>query len=380
MPPRRRPVRLSRRITAALVTAGALAAAAAPAARAQYELPVGISGTPEVAATLTGVEPAGLPPDAEREWRWRRCDGDRCSRIDGATSRTYVVSRDDEGFSLRVSLEVESGGVTYEGTSAPTAVIRSAPVADELPGWTGTARQGERLVGTPGVWWGTEPIALAYQWLRCDDDGEDCTAIDGADELEYTVTAADVGDTLRLRVTATGPAGTTSALSPPTATVVAASAPAPPEGTSFSSTGEAPGETPGSTAAPGEDPAVPPARQGARFIRPFPVVRIAGRFTRGRTWLTLVTIRAPRRARIEIRCRGRNRGCPYTRSAFTSRLMRVRRLQRAFRPGATLEVRITQRGRIGKYTRVRIRAGRPPARVDRCLMPGSRRPVACPSL
>ena len=33
-----------------------------------------------------------------------------------------------------------------------------------------------------------------------------------------------------------------------------------------------------------------------------------------------------------------------------------------------------QAGRIGKYTRFLIRAGKPPARVDRCLVPAKRRP------
>jgi hypothetical protein len=43
-----------------------------------------------------------------------------------------------------------------------------------------------------------------------------------------------------------------------------------------------------------------------------------------------------------------------------------------------LELFVRQRGKVGKYTRFTIRGGKPPARVDRCLMPGTRRPVRCP--
>jgi hypothetical protein len=61
-----------------------------------------------------------------------------------------------------------------------------------------------------------------------------------------------------------------------------------------------------------------------------------------------------------------------------SRTLHVRRFaRRTLRPGAVVQVFVTQRGAIGKYTRFRIRAGKPPSRVDRCLPPGGKRPVRC---
>ncbi len=60
------------------------------------------------------------------------------------------------------------------------------------------------------------------------------------------------------------------------------------------------------------------------------------------------------------------------------RLIRVRSLQRTYRPKATIEIRVTQPKKIGKYTRVRTRRGKAPLRLDRCLMPGKTRPVVCP--
>ena len=46
---------------------------------------------------------------------------------------------------------------------------------------------------------------------------------------------------------------------------------------------------------------------------------------------------------------------------------------------ATIEIRVTQPQKIGKYTRVKTRKGKAPLRIDRCLMPGRTRPVTCPT-
>jgi hypothetical protein len=124
--------------------------------------------------------------------------------------------------------------------------------------------------------------------------------------------------------------------------------------------------------------AVPvPAGGLVSFIRPFPVVRVAGRFTRRHTTVTHVSVRAPRGVRIRIECRGK--GCAYRRRAMTSRLVRVRSLQGRYRPGAILVIRVTKPGQIGKYVRLHVRKGRAPMRIDRCLLPGERRAVRCPA-
>ena len=106
-------------------------------------------------------------------------------------------------------------------------------------------------------------------------------------------------------------------------------------------------------------------------------MRISGRFTRKRTKLTRVTVNAPRGARIRVNCKGR--GCPYRRKAIAVKLVRVRKLQRSYRPNATIEIRVTQPQKIGKYTGVKTRKGKAPLRIDRCLMPGQTRPVTCPT-
>ena len=122
------------------------------------------------------------------------------------------------------------------------------------------------------------------------------------------------------------------------------------------------------------------APQRLLLMRPFPVVRVAGRLTRRGARLRLVAVTARRGARIVVRCRGR--GCAskrvVTKARGAKKAKRLRRFQRSYAAGARLEIRVTSGRRIGKYTRIRIRRGKSPARVDRCVMPGSRAPQACP--
>jgi hypothetical protein len=60
-------------------------------------------------------------------------------------------------------------------------------------------------------------------------------------------------------------------------------------------------------------------------------------------------------------------------------VVHLRPFERVLRAGTRLEIRITRAPFIGKYTLVVVRRGQPPLRRDRCLMPGSSRPVRCPS-
>jgi PKD domain len=117
-----------------------------------------------------------------------------------------------------------------------------------------------------------------------------------------------------------------------------------------------------------------------------PIVRIVATVRREGTRVRLLSVNAPAGAQVTIRCRGR--GCRFrrlTRSASShrrvsaARLVKVRRLRhRLLRPGAVLSVRITEPDTIGKYTSFKIRRAKPPRRTDRCLVPGSTKPVRCP--
>jgi hypothetical protein len=119
-------------------------------------------------------------------------------------------------------------------------------------------------------------------------------------------------------------------------------------------------------------------------ITPFPVVSVFSSISSEGTRLEQLVIRAPDGARVKIRCRGG--GCPFDRlvrianvEVHASKIIRIRRFAKhRLRPGAIVQIWVMKRGQIGKYTRFRIRRGKPPARADRCLMPGAKRPVLCP--
>jgi len=131
----------------------------------------------------------------------------------------------------------------------------------------------------------------------------------------------------------------------------------------------------------GPDPPAPGnVDEASLLMSPFPVVRIAGRLLSRGAWVRLLVVTAPRGAVVTARCRGT--GCPLQpiRRRSHGRPVRIRGLERRLAARTRLEILVRQRGLVGKYTRFRIRAGgRAPLRADRCLLPGGRTPVDCPS-
>jgi PKD domain len=131
-------------------------------------------------------------------------------------------------------------------------------------------------------------------------------------------------------------------------------------------------------AGPAQAAAIVNQQTGLRLMNPFPIVRIAGRYLRNGARIKLLVVDAPRGSKVSIRCRGR--GCPFKKQVRPAALVRVKKLERVLRAGATMKIYVTQRGVIGKFTRVKIRAGKAPARIDLCVPPGSWRPIRCPGL
>ena len=249
------------------------------------------------------------------------------------------------------------------GAQAPSPLLNTMP-----PKVVGSASMGHILTGTPGVWTGEAPLELGYQWRRCEIAGP-CTDIPGASTPSYSVGQADIGMRIQFRVIASS-GGTTQVLdSEPTETVPGERVRAAP----------APRETAATPSQPASSPARAPVR--ARLIAPFPVVRITGWYTARWTVFSRVTVRAPAGVLVAIRCTGR--GCPFRHRRRTvsggRALVRIAALERRLRPGVRLVVVVTEPGRIGKYTRIRVRRSRAPARRDACVMPGGAQPVACRS-
>jgi PKD repeat protein len=121
----------------------------------------------------------------------------------------------------------------------------------------------------------------------------------------------------------------------------------------------------------------------AEPITPFPVVSMLAAVGDRGTRIRELVVHAPAGARIRVRCRGR--GCPFRSFArkadvhvYAARIVRIHRLRKhLLRPGTLIEIRVTKRGEVGKFTRFRIRKGKPPKRTDRCLEPGVKRPARC---
>lgn len=148
-------------------------------------------------------------------------------------------------------------------------------------------------------------------------------------------------------------------------------------------TPEAPDEPAAEPAAePPQDspaPSASPTQARPSRLDPFPVVIVAGRQGRRATRVTELSVKGPRGARVVVRCLGE--GCPMRRARATiprAERLRVRKAQRVYRAGLVIEIRVTGEDRVGKYTKIRFRRGRTPARSDACLQPGSSKPTACP--
>ena len=127
-------------------------------------------------------------------------------------------------------------------------------------------------------------------------------------------------------------------------------------------------------------PPAPPVDTGPSFIQPPPTVRLSGAATRRGVRVFVLGVRAPKGVRITAVCR--SRACPKKKTSSKvagKRPVRFRKLERFFPAGASLEVKVRADGRIGKYTKFRIRGNkRAPSRTERCLWPGKRKPVQCP--
>jgi hypothetical protein len=192
-----------------------------------------ISGTPQEGQQLTAADGNwdGTQPITFTR-QWQRCDasGAACADVAGATASTYAVTSADVGATLRVVVTATNSAGSATAASAATAVVQSAsapPVNTSPPTVSGTAQVDQALTAGPGSWTGTQPIAFAYQWERCDSAGGICVDIAGATGATYTVTSTDVGSTLRVVVTASNAAGT-SAPAASNITAVVKTAPAPP--------------------------------------------------------------------------------------------------------------------------------------------------------
>jgi len=316
--------------------------------------PPSISGAAQAGSTLTGDQ-GTWENGVQKSSQWLRCDGSGCAAT-GQTGATYTLTSADEGRTIKLRVTGSTMLGSREADSEPTATVAAAPPAPAPeppppapsppvntapPTIKGTPREGSTLSASPGGWSGSAPIAYSYEWFRCTSA---CVST-GRRGTAYRLSAADVGRRVGVVVTATNAAGSGQA-----------------------------------AAAAGPIAALPAPPATSSLLSPFPVVVVGGRVLGASAVITQFLIRrAPSRALVRIGCRGR--GCPYQdarRRVKSQSRLRIRSLERRLRAGTVITVTVRKGEAIGKYTRIRIRRGGAPSRVDRCVAPGSRRLIPCP--
>jgi hypothetical protein len=178
-----------------------------------------VNGTARQGETLTTTSGSwsGTTP-MSFAYRWQRCDtsGNNCNSISGATSQTYVVSADDVGHTLRSVVTASNTAGSASATSSHTSTVTASPppTNKSRPQISGTPHVGTPLKTSNGSWGGASPITYAYNWQRCDANGNSCSSIsDHSDNQTYTPTSSDLGHTLRVVVTATNGGGSAQATS-----------------------------------------------------------------------------------------------------------------------------------------------------------------------
>ena len=129
---------------------------------------------------------------------------------------------------------------------------------------------------------------------------------------------------------------------------------------------------------PGETPIDTPKAKPS-LLSPFPMVRLRGLAYRSYTRVQVLSVRGPRGSVVKVRCKGK--GCPKgtRRKRPKGHSVRFKTFERKIRAGSSLQVFVVAKGRIGKYSSFKMRRAKGPLRVDRCLVPGKKKPRPCPS-
>ena len=117
----------------------------------------------------------------------------------------------------------------------------------------------------------------------------------------------------------------------------------------------------------------PAAKAG--FLTPAPVIRLNGQLLSSGSRITILSVRAPKGTLVTVKCHGKTCGVSRRRKRVKSGSVRFKTYERFLKAGVRLEIFSSKPKMIGAYTRYTIRAGKSPARTDRCLKPGKSKPL-----
>ncbi|MBA3245054.1 MAG: PD40 domain-containing protein [Actinobacteria bacterium] len=144
------------------------------------------------------------------------------TRVSSSTADDYAPAHAPDGTQIafaRTGAGIYTTGtgetpLTSGGTDTNPDWQPAAPTNTTLPVITGNFSDGGTMFASTGTF--ASASSYAYRWLRCDEDGDNCDEIEGADSSTYRGSSQDVGKRLRVRVTATSSSGSSSATSDPT--------------------------------------------------------------------------------------------------------------------------------------------------------------------
>ena len=286
---------------------------------------------------------------------------------------------------------------------AGSASAQNRPYVNSAPTTNGSAIVGSTLTSTGGQAGGPSGTTVGRAWLRCTNptDERSCELIDGAwNTSSYKLTGNDLGKRIRSALYAYKdyPRDLVWKLSAATA-AVANPAPAPPKTPAPTAT---PVPPPAPTVTPTPPVVEPPApapvqpvaqplpteqaqtpaaaapQSAAKRMRPFPLVRVSGVLTTNGAQISRLTVRAPKGAKITVRCSGT--GCPQRRvsRAIKRKTVHISQFETYLRAGVKLSITISKPGYISKVTTIRIRKAKAPLRSDLCRVPGATKLSRCP--
>ena len=187
-----------------------------------------ITGVVRDGEMLTASDGEWSGPDPiTYSYAWERCDRDleRCGYIADANWKTFTLRSADVGLRVRVHVTASNAyGSTPSVSEFTNVVVARAPSSTLPPIVTGDAKPGAILVASGGVWSGTAPLVLTYQWQSCNAAGVNCVDVVGQTGQVMSITSEAVGLRLRVVVTAANTVGAASAPSDVTTVVRAAQA------------------------------------------------------------------------------------------------------------------------------------------------------------
>jgi hypothetical protein len=186
-----------------------------------------ISGTAKAGLVLSTTNGSWNNNPTSFRYQWLRCNtaGNNCGNI-GSNRATYTLRNEDVGATIRVRVRATNPFGSTDATANATAIVApagSVPANTTAPTISGLPRNGQTLVANTGNWT-NGPTKYAFEWLRCDNVGNNCRNFGGHGQSQR-LGSSEVGHAIRVTVTATNSFGASKATSAPTAAVSGAAAP-----------------------------------------------------------------------------------------------------------------------------------------------------------